>query len=291
MMHIIAMKKPLVVCCVLQILILAGAQAGSQPPVEGSESVVILRVQYAATVLNDEFVVIFNKGDVTVDLSRWVVYNSYYDTYRTLPLAQRTDPSAWKYVYRIPHGVLLKPRHWVRICSGHGQDDELYLYRNLDVQWLDDAGESVYLADNYSNLIHEYVPTALLPTIGPREPPLPGVLPSKKVYNIKICTINYDAPGNDVNNPNGEWVTICNTGHQDVDMSNWKLYDTAKNTFSFPLGFVLKMGQSVTIYTGRGIDTATELYWGKIYGAIWTNNRDCAYLEDDEGTMVDEYCW
>lgn len=152
------MKKAVVVFLV--VLWIQASVAGQPecfvPPAEGSDEIIIIRVQYAATSTNEEYIVIFNKGDTTVDLSGWVVFNSYYDTYRNLPVDQRTDPSAWKHMYKIPYGIKLNPRYWVRICSGRGMDNELYLYRNLNEQWLIDEGDTVYLMDNACNVIDTY---------------------------------------------------------------------------------------------------------------------------------------
>lgn len=128
--------------------------------------------------------------------------------------------------------------------------------------------------------------------------------PKKVIVSIEICSVNYDAPGNDNYNLNKEWVRICNTGNQDVNMSGWKLYDDSyrlgrarDHIFYFPSGFLLKAGQSVTIYTGSGINTTSKLYWGRKEGedigegAIWNNDGDCAYLVDEQGDVVDTYCW
>ena len=121
----------------------------------------------------------------------------------------------------------------------------------------------------------------------------------QRIY-IEICHARFNASGDDNYNLNGEWVRICNTGNQDVDLSGWRLYDTAykegkcsDHVFYFPFGTVLKAGQSITIYSGSGINTGFSLYWGRIegeYGAIWTNTGDCAYLENEQGILVDTYC-
>lgn len=125
------------------------------PPVEGSEGIVILRVQYLTPSPQGEYIVLFNAGDVTVDISDWVIFDRYYSTYRRLPLKERTDPTAWKHMYKIPYGVKLNPKHWVRICSDQGQDNELYLYRCLSETWLQE-GETLYLMDDRCNVIDEY---------------------------------------------------------------------------------------------------------------------------------------
>lgn len=152
------MKRTITVILVL--LCLQGFVAGQQecfvPPAEGSQDIVILRVQYAATYTNDEFIVIYNTGDIPVDLSGWVVFNSFYEAYRNLFEPQRADPEAWKNVYKIPYGFTLEPNYWVRISSGRGTDNEMYLYRNMSEQWLEDDGDIVYLMDESCNIIDEY---------------------------------------------------------------------------------------------------------------------------------------
>lgn len=126
------------------------------PPVEGSENIIILRVEYSAISLNDEYIVIFNSGDVAVDISDWVLFNSYYEQYRQLPKDQQTDKLAWRHVYKIPRGIVLEPNDWVRICSGRGKDNEMYLYRNLTIPWLENSEETIYLMDDLCNLIHQF---------------------------------------------------------------------------------------------------------------------------------------
>ena len=121
------------------------------------------------------------------------------------------------------------------------------------------------------------------------------------IVKIKIDYVNFNPPGNDNDDPNGEWVKIVNKGTVDVDMSGWKLYDQAylwktarDHVLIFPSKFILKAGQSVIIYTGKGINSKTELYFGRSpgdYGAIWNNDGDCAFLEDNTGNLIDTYCW
>jgi len=106
---------------------------------------------------------------------------------------------------------------------------------------------------------------------------------------VVISTVNYDAPGNDRDNLNGEYVVIKNIGEVDVDMTGWILKDEANHQYKFPT-FTLKVGSTVTVYTGSGTNTETELYWGS--GApIWNNDGDTAYLYNKNGDLVDTETW
>jgi len=49
-----------------------------------------------------------------------------------------------------------------------------------------------------------------------------SVLATSSVY---ISSINFDAPGNDHDNLNGEWVKITNGGSESVVMTGWSLSD------------------------------------------------------------------
>jgi hypothetical protein len=149
------MKRIVMIVCMMCIHMVAAQPQCLFPPAEGSENIIIVRVQHAATVPNDEYIVIYNEGDITIDLSGWVVFNEHYKEYQDLPASERTDKSAWRHIYKIPYGFKLKPKYWVRISSGHGDNNEMYLYRNLAEQWLTDEGDTVYLMDEYCNIISE----------------------------------------------------------------------------------------------------------------------------------------
>ena len=102
---------------------------------------------------------------------------------------------------------------------------------------------------------------------------------------IAIAEVNADAAGNDNDNLNDEYVVLENTEDTAVDMSGWTLTDTAAHTYTFPTGFTLPAGEEVTVHTGSGTDTNTDLYWGK-ESAIWNNNRDTVILRTADGTLI-----
>jgi len=111
-----------------------------------------------------------------------------------------------------------------------------------------------------------------------------------EIYLVSVCYVQFDAPGEDNENLNGEWVTLCNDGDTDIDMSGWALLNDLGIYYEFPVGFILRAGSSVTVYTGSGEDTETELYWGSSV-EVWNNAGDTATLLDSEGNTVVEYVW
>ncbi|WP_461865576.1 lamin tail domain-containing protein [Thermococcus sp.] len=104
---------------------------------------------------------------------------------------------------------------------------------------------------------------------------------------VVIAYVNYDPPGDDVK---GEYVVIRNDGLVDVDLTEWQLEDEKNHVYTFPNGFILKAGAEVTVHTGEGTDTDTDLYWGR-GKAVWNNNGDTAYLYDASGKLIDKCSW
>ena len=102
---------------------------------------------------------------------------------------------------------------------------------------------------------------------------------------LAVATIHADASGNDHENENGEYIALKNTGSSAVDLSGWTLEDAADHTYSFPDGFTLDAGATVTIYTGSGTNSATELYWGSD-AAVWNNGGDTIIVTNADGTVV-----
>ena len=82
-----------------------------------------------------------------------------------------------------------------------------------------------------------------------------------------------------------EWVKITNNGSSAVSLEGWKIMDEAEHTYTFP-AFTLEAGDTITLYTEEGSDSATELYWGS-GRPIWNNDGDSASLYNTEGEIVD----
>ncbi len=107
---------------------------------------------------------------------------------------------------------------------------------------------------------------------------------------VVIYYVHYDARGWDPLNLNDEYVIIANLGCRDQGLGGWKLMDKKGHTYVFPSWFVLKAGKTVTVHTGSGKDTYTDLYWGRKW-PVWNNRGDTAYLYDSKGNLVDSCSW
>ncbi len=105
--------------------------------------------------------------------------------------------------------------------------------------------------------------------------------------SIKISATQFDAPGDDRTNLNGEWVRLTNRGDFPVLLSGWTLTDrTGSFSYIFP-AFVVMPGTSVTIYTGSGMANDTALFMGQA-NPVWGNSGDAALLKDGKGNLIDQ---
>lgn len=107
---------------------------------------------------------------------------------------------------------------------------------------------------------------------------------------LKIVHIEADAPGSDQNNPNGEWIEITNQGSKPVQMKGYTLKDEANHIYTFG-NFKIAPGATFRLYSGRGQDNPTELYWGLVGESVWNNDSDTAFLRDDQGALVDVFAY
>jgi len=109
---------------------------------------------------------------------------------------------------------------------------------------------------------------------------------------LTIYRIQWNAPGtpDDGSNANGEWVQIRNNCSTNRVLTSWTLRDAAPvrpNTYTFP-AFTLRAGTSVKVHSGKGGNTSTDLYWGRLQH-VWNNTGgDTAKLKN--GSTVVASC-
>jgi len=102
----------------------------------------------------------------------------------------------------------------------------------------------------------------------------------------RACS-QFDAPGNDNQNRNEEYVCFTNQSAEAVNMTDWQVRDEAEHEYIFP-AFTLNPGASVRLRTGCGEASATDLYWCSPR-AVWNNDGDTVYLFDSQGQEVTRY--
>lgn len=103
---------------------------------------------------------------------------------------------------------------------------------------------------------------------------------------INVTNFNSDANGTDSSsNLNDEYFTLKNKCSYSVVLTNWTAKDATVHDFTFP-SLSLGTNLEVTIYTGSGTDTSTNLYWGS-GSHIWNNvGGDTLYLNASNGTLI-----
>ena len=97
--------------------------------------------------------------------------------------------------------------------------------------------------------------------------------------------VQADAPGNDHQNPNGEYVILENSSSEAIAIGGWRLCDLANHCFRFPPRATIEGGGRVLIHTGTGQPDGERFYMGRRQ-AVWNNDGDTATLYDSEGATV-----
>ena len=112
--------------------------------------------------------------------------------------------------------------------------------------------------------------------------PTPNPTPEPKPQpTVKVGLVSVDEAN--------EIVKIKNSGTANVTMTGWKLVSVEGNqTYTFPSGYVLKAGATVSITSGKNAvnNPPSQLKWTT--ANIWNNSGDPAQLFNDKGVKVSE---
>jgi hypothetical protein len=102
---------------------------------------------------------------------------------------------------------------------------------------------------------------------------------------IRITKIHYKQTGTNLDT---EYIVFKNVTTWTVQMKGWKIVSapsTDNQYYVFPRTAV-KPGATLTLYTGKGTNTATRRYWGAT-SSRWNNDGDKAVLKNPSGTVID----
>lgn len=109
---------------------------------------------------------------------------------------------------------------------------------------------------------------------------------------IGITYFKWDAEGDDCMNPNGEFVVFKNLCEFACDLTSWRVSDRSGNVFVFS-EFILEGGKNLTLYSGCGKNSESELYWCRNAPcmSVWNNEGDELYLINSKGETVLRYSY
>jgi len=115
---------------------------------------------------------------------------------------------------------------------------------------------------------------------------------------VKVSELHYDASGPHIDDDldlNDEYVVFENACDKDCDLSGWSVKDrmVTRTRYLFSL-FTLKPHDQVTLHSGSGTDTGSDLFWESRLmpnPSIWNNDGDTLYLRDSFGYLVLEYAY
>jgi endonuclease YncB( thermonuclease family) len=109
---------------------------------------------------------------------------------------------------------------------------------------------------------------------------------------------NWDAPGPDRRNPNGEYVKIKNLdGANAISLAGWWVRDSGLRRYTFPPAAVVPPGGTITVYVGAGTDDGSNFFWNlsrAVFGNVTHNGKgdgDGAYLFDPQGDLREYMQW
>ncbi|WP_267643251.1 lamin tail domain-containing protein [Haloarchaeobius amylolyticus] len=206
--------------------------------------------------LNDEYVVFENTGSGSMELTNYVVEDAAGKSY-TVP------------EFSLDAGAR------VTLHTGSGTDSATDLYWNRSSAVWNNSGDTVIVTDDSGTEVinRTYSGDGFDETDD-----------GSTSDSIVVKNVHEDAEGTDSENLNDEYVVFENTGSSAVDMTDYVCEDEAAHDYVFP-SFTLDAGATVTLHTGSGTDTSTDLYWGS-GSSIWNNAGDTVYLFDASGNTV-----
>ena len=111
-------------------------------------------------------------------------------------------------------------------------------------------------------------------------PPSPTATPTEEEFDLEITHIV--ARGRQ----EAEVLVLTNYG-RDVRLQGWTLSNGRGQVYTFP-NLTLFSGNSVRIYTTKGRNIPSDLYWG-LDSAAWGQEVEVAILKDPQGEVQDTY--
>lgn len=102
---------------------------------------------------------------------------------------------------------------------------------------------------------------------------------------LTIVNVHADAEGNERDNLYDEFIVIENQGQTPIDLTGWTVSDSSSlDPYLFP-NFILPAKVQVTLRTGFGKNTESDLFWGS-RRPVWNNDGDTIFIRDAAGRLI-----
>ncbi|MGG5259002.1 lamin tail domain-containing protein [Phycicoccus avicenniae] len=184
-----------------------------------------------------------------------------------------------------PAGTAVAPRSVLRVHVGKGTPDAVHAYwgftapRFNNITATQRVGGGAYLFDPQGDLrAHSSYPC------------LTGTCLTPAARGKVTLTARYDAPGDDMTNPNGEVVTITSTTTARVDLS-FAVLQVGGNTLQLGSTAALPTkGSTIRVYMGKGTTTATVKHWNHP-SSILANAGGAVELRTHEAVRIACTAW
>lgn len=86
-----------------------------------------------------------------------------------------------------------------------------------------------------------------------------------------------------------EFVEIHNVSDAPIQLLGWTLKDNENHVYVFP-DYIMVPDQYCRVYTNE-YHSSTCGFTYELPAPIWDDVRDCAYLKDSQGILIDEFCY
>ncbi|MBA3618120.1 MAG: lamin tail domain-containing protein [Actinomycetota bacterium] len=253
----------------------AGRQVGLHDPdycgYGSAQSVALdVRVRWDADAkdgqnLNDEYVIVTNTSAFGLDLTGWVLRDSFIKE------------------YAFPRGTNLRAGRTLFVHVGSGQDSGKHLYMGEtspkfnNVDRSRGIGDGAYIFDPDGDLRFSFLYPCQLNCVNPSQD------------RFVLGEVNYDAPGGDSSNPGGEFIKLHNRGYTAVPLGQY-LLRFGPYSYSFMPRATLAPGATVKVVMGKGRNTSTHKYVGKPHGVL-SNSGGRAQIATYDDVVLDCAAW
>lgn len=210
---------------------------------------------------NGEWIQITNNGPSRLVMNGWTFRSSARNSGNTLS---------------IPDGTVVSPGSTLKVRMGSGSDNASNVYMGETSAWFDNSSDIFYLRDEHLNIRAFQV--------------WPCTLTCAEHGTLKVEHVQWDAPGDDNADPNGEYVVLRNVGGSTIDLTNWKVQDNGVD-YHFADGDSIGPNQTITLRVGRGADSGSTRYWGNRSGIFSNRTGDAVWVFSDTHIPVDCYSY